>query len=496
MKSFFKKISKKKTLLDFLFFLVVSALAIALSIGVDKLNFRAENIFMVYVVAGLILVVKTGNIFLAIVADLIFILSFNLLFTEPRYSFAMDDPNYYISFVFFIFVSLIAGSVTIKLQRESKISKANEKKIKSLYDMTNELLNCGDENETFRIVCSNIQKALGRKTAYVSEGLQLLGDSSFDIDSSKEAISYSLSHGLVVGYKENLYSSLPYKIFPVMVSDETCGAFVVEIDGNVNLTEDEASFIKSAIMHLTVIIERGKAIRQKESTKVMMERERFKNQLLRGLSHDLKTPLTSIQGGSNFLLENYDKCTDEEIKGIMADVYNQSCDLYTFVENLLNVSKFDNSNPIVRKKKEVVDEIIEETSGKFANVKVKKQIVYERQSEITMVNTQRELLIQVLYNLIDNAIKHTKPNTKINVRYYHKDGSVFFEVEDNGGGIDPKIVDKLFMDFFSLMQKSETHRDTGLGLSICKSIVEAHGGKIEGFNNEIGGATFRFNIPD
>lgn len=496
MKSILKKINIKKTLFDFLFFFIVSVLAIALSIGVDKLNFRTENIFMVYVVAGLILVVKTGNIFLAVIADIVFILSFNFLFTTPYYSFAMDDPNYYISFVFFLFVSLIAGSVTIKFQKESKVSKANEKKVKALYDMTNELISSNSDDDSINIVYSNIQKVLGRKTSFISKSMVLTGDSTIDVVSQIKAINYSMSHDLIIGFKENLFSSIPHKLFPVTILNEQYGVFVIDIEKDVNLTSDEVNFIKSAIAHLTVIIERGNAIRQKENTRIMMEREKFKNQLLRGLSHDLKTPLTSIQGGSNFLIENYEKCSDEDIKGIMNDIYNQSCGLYNFVENLLNVSKFDNNNPIVKKKKEVVDEIIEETSSKFANQKNSRRIIYERQNEITIINTQRELLIQVLFNLIDNAIKHTKENTTIKVRYYHKDASVVFEVEDNGGGIDPKIINKLFLDFFALMQKGDTHRDTGLGLSICKSIVEAHGGTIEGFNNELGGATFRFNIPD
>ena len=496
MKSFIRKIKTKKTLLDILFFLIVSALAIGLSIGMDQLSFRAENIFLVYVVAGLVLVVKTGNIFLAIVADVLFILSFNFLFTSPRYSFAMDDPNYYISFVFFIFVSLIAGSVTIKFQRESKASKKNERKVTSLYDMTNELLNSHDEDESLKITYTNIQKILNRRTGFISNQFILSGNSTIDIEINKEAITYSLTHGLIVGYKENLFSSISYKIFPVKLQDNQYGVFVIDIDKGLNLNKDEMAFINSAIAHLAVTIERGIALRQKENSKNMMEREKFKNQLLRGLSHDLKTPLTSIQGGSNFLLENYDKCTDEEKKEIMSVIYNQSCDLYTFVENLLNVSKFDNTHPIVSKKREVVDEIVEEISEKIANIKSKKKIIFEKQNEITMVSVQRELLIQVLYNLIDNAIKHTADKTIIHVRYYHKEDSVFFEVEDNGGGINPKMIDKMFMDFFFLMQKGDTNRDAGLGLSICKSIVEAHGGKIEGFNNDIGGATFRFNMPD
>ncbi len=160
------------------------------------------------------------------------------------------------------------------------------------------------------------------------------------------------------------------------------------------------------------------------------------------------------------------------------------------------MTKYDNANPLVNKKKEVVDDIIGETNEKVSLIKTDKKIIYEKQDDILMVNTQRELLIQVLYNLIDNAIKHTKEKTTIRVRYYHQDSKVYFEVMDDGGGIDPAIKDQIFMDFYSLIQKSDHHRDTGLGLSICKSIVEAHGGKIEGINNDIGGATFRFYIPD
>ncbi len=490
------QINKKEVIRQSILFVVISAAAIALSIGVDKLNFRSENIFLVYVVASLLLIVETGNFALSIAADVLFILSFNFFFTTPIYSFAMDDPNYYISFLFFFLVSFISGTVTRKLQKETKLSKNNETKIKNLYDLTTELLNCHDDADTFQIVCGHLKNSLNRNVSFISVKEKKYGNSDIDFKKYQKELSFSLSRGLQVGYKENMFSTIPYEIFPVKNEGQDYGVIVIDIKDDTPLTDEETKFVDNTLAHLLVIMEREVAIRRQESTKVLMEKEKLKNQLLRGLSHDLKTPLTSIQGGSNLLLGNYDQLTDEEKKDVIKDIYNESVDLYTFVENLLKMTKYDNANPLVNKKKEVVDDIIGETNEKVSLIKTDKKIIYEKQDDILMVNTQRELLIQVLYNLIDNAIKHTKENTTIRVRYYHQDSKVYFEVMDDGGGIDPAIKDQIFMDFYSLIQKSDHHRDTGLGLSICKSIVEAHGGKIEGINNDIGGATFRFYIPD
>ena len=203
-----------------------------------------------------------------------------------------------------------------------------------------------------------------------------------------------------------------------------------------------------------------------------------------------------IKSGSDLILSSYDQIGDEEKKDILKDIYNDACDLNIFIVNLLNMTKLDKNKKLLNRKKEAVDDVLAEVYGKVERTLEDKTLEIKQSPELVFVYTDLTLLVQVFINLIDNAVKHTKANTKITISYEADAKGVNFHIIDNGGGIDPKSIDKIFEDFYSLALNQDKKRSTGLGLSICRAIVEAHGGKIGAYNNDLGGATFTFNIPN
>ena len=226
-----------------------------------------------------------------------------------------------------------------------------------------------------------------------------------------------------------------------------------------------------------------------------MENEKFKTSLLRGLSHDIRTPLTVIQSGSNLLSESFDDIDNETKKELIQDIYDESCDLSSFVENLLDMTRLDNENVQLVKVTEAVEDVLFSVHEKVKRRLNDKELTIRNTEERLNVYADTRLLTQVLVNLVDNAIVHTKEHTHIWLSYRKAEEGIEFCVEDDGGGIEEEKLPYIFDNFYSISENQDRKRTHGLGLSICKAIVEAHGGKIWAGNNEKGGTTFRFLIP-
>ena len=218
--------------------------------------------------------------------------------------------------------------------------------------------------------------------------------------------------------------------------------------------------------------------------------------LVTALSHDLRTPLTSILGSSSTILENDDVIDKETRVELLKNIYEDTSWLTHSVENILSMTRIDEGKLDIEKRPEVVDEIIAESIlrvKKFAN---SRDIKTNIPDEIIIVHVDVLLIEQVLVNLIDNAIRHTPKNSKIELTVKKESNQVLFEVADNGKGIPNEDIGNIFNRFYTKNKsRNLERRGIGLGLEICKSIVEAHGGEIVAFNNPSGGATFRFSIP-
>ena len=236
---------------------------------------------------------------------------------------------------------------------------------------------------------------------------------------------------------------------------------------------------------------------EQERIQFAMEKEQMRSRLLRSIYHDLRTPLTGIAGASSLIAESGQELDRDSIVSLARDINDQSDWLIQMVENILNMTKIDSGNLVVEKLPEAVEDII---SNAVAHVKGRRQ---NRRIEIAVPDTvfivpmDGKMMVQVLVNLLDNAIKHTREDGQIRIRIQQKDGMIWFYVEDDGTGIDESIKDRLFEEFTTFRPVSQdVGKGIGLGLAICRAIVNAHGGRIYGENREEGGARFAFCLPE
>jgi two-component system sensor histidine kinase KdpD len=227
-----------------------------------------------------------------------------------------------------------------------------------------------------------------------------------------------------------------------------------------------------------------------------MERERLRSTLLRSVAHDLRTPLTALTGASSLLADEYDKLSTEEQKKLAADISEEMIWLANLVENILNMTRIGEGQFVLHKEDEVVDDVVNEALSHMSRILENRHLEVSLPDEVVSLPMDGKLVVQVLVNLLDNAVKHTPPDSGIGLKVCVIENDAIFEVCDNGSGIDADIMDKLFDGFTPQKNKIvDGKRGMGLGLAICKAVVEAHGGKIRAENQPAGGARFVFTLP-
>ena len=238
-------------------------------------------------------------------------------------------------------------------------------------------------------------------------------------------------------------------------------------------------------------------IKEQEKLKLENEREKMRANLLRSLSHDLRTPLTAIGGNISAVIEGSDKLPEEEKRQLLENARDDVNWLYNMVENLLSITKISaDSKSQLHKTDELIEDILSESANKFKSHYEGIGVTINCPEDPVFVNTDPILIEQVLINLMENAAKHGQTTTGINLTAARDGDMVKVEVRDNGRGIDKKILSNIF----SLSPQNQTFssdksRFMGIGLMVCKTIIDAHGGDISARNTEDGGAAFTFTIP-
>lgn len=226
--------------------------------------------------------------------------------------------------------------------------------------------------------------------------------------------------------------------------------------------------------------------------------EKMRSNLLLAISHDLRTPLTSILGASSAIIDNYDMISRERRIELLHEVHEEADWLIHMVENLLYITKMSNENTYLTKKTEIAEEIISEAVSKIKKRYPHAPIHIVIPDEILLVPMDAMLIEQVIMNLLENAIRHGETATEILITLQKETPYAVFKVEDNGVGIAEQILPHLF-DGLARTEKNnrvDSTKDFGIGLSVCKSIIIAHNGTIEAKNNvEGGGACFQFKLP-
>ncbi|MBE5928113.1 MAG: DUF4118 domain-containing protein [Lachnospiraceae bacterium] len=235
-------------------------------------------------------------------------------------------------------------------------------------------------------------------------------------------------------------------------------------------------------------------VKRHEAMKAENEKERMRANLLRAVSHDLRTPLTTIYGSGTTLLENSDLMTEAQKIKIISGIKEDAEWLVRMVENLLSITRIDSGQVKIIKTPTVLEELIDSVVLKFKKRYPKQKVEIDIPDEVIIIPMDAILIEQVIVNMLENAVQHADGMTRLILRVRTSENQAIFEIEDNGSGINPKRLDTIFTGYYTSEDEvaDSQKKNAGIGLSVCATIIKAHGGNIKAENIKMGGAIFSF----
>ena len=258
----------------------------------------------------------------------------------------------------------------------------------------------------------------------------------------------------------------------------------------------ESSILLSVLGECALALENQKNVEEKEAAAVLAKNEQLRANLLRSISHDLRTPLTSISGNASNLLSNgplFDAKTKEQM---YADIYDDAMWLINLVENLLSVSRLEQGRMNLHLSTELIDEVVAEALRHINRKRAEYHFHVQSSDDYLLAQIDAKLIVQVLINILDNAMKYTPPGSDIEIGWKQEGKFIYISVADNGPGIPDQAKPHIFDMFYSASnQIADSRRSMGLGLALCKSIVNAHGGEIMVSDHKPHGSIFTFSVP-
>lgn len=471
------------------------------------LGFKEANIVTVYILAVLIIAVITTRRLYSMVSSVVSVLVFNFFFTVPKFTFMAYDDGYPVTFLIMLTVAFIASSLAIKLKNHAKQAARAAFRTKILFDTNQLIQKASSTNEIITATANQLIKLLGRNIViYCCENNKLgnphifradgeVSEDELTTDNEKATAQWVMKNNKHAGATTDTLSGAKCMYFAIRINNNVYGVVGIDMNDSV-LDSFENSVLLSILGECALAMENEQNAKEKEAAAILAKNEQLRANLLRAISHDLRTPLTSIMGNADNLLSNGTSFDEETKHLIYKDIYDDSMWLINLVENLLSVTKLEDGHMKLNLSLELMDEIITEALHHINNKDGTHKIKTINPDEIALVNVDARLIIQVVINLVDNAIKYTPEGSEIVIKTKVIGKNVEVSVADNGYGIPDESKSKVFDMFFCGANSiADSRRSIGIGLSLCKSIVTAHGGRIFVSDNKPQGAVFTFTLP-
>lgn len=485
-------------------------LAAATCIGQLFLNFgfTEANIITVYILGVLLTSLFTKSHACSLISSLASVLIFNFFFTEPRLTLHAYEPGYPVTFAIMLIASLITGSLANKLKDHAKQSAQSAFRTKVLFETNQLLQKAEDDSDIINITASQLLKLLDRDiTVYPETDGKLSKGYLFETDEAatdrralaafheKSVAEWVFIHNKRAGAMTDQFSDARCLYLAIRINNKVYGVVGIYI-GSKTLDSFEYSMVLSILGECALAIENSRNAAAKEKAAVLAKNEQLRANLLRSISHDLRTPLTSISGNAGNLLSNYDKLDADTRMQMFTDIYDDSMWLISLVENLLSVTRIEEGRMNLNMNAELIDDVIEEALKHIDRKSSEHHIKVDIKDELMLAKMDVKLMIQVIINIVDNAVKYTQKGSVITVSARKKESLIYVCISDNGPGIPDSMKPQVFKMFFTgENQIADSRRSLGLGLCLCRSIINAHGGEITLTDNQPHGCVFTFTLP-
>ncbi|KJZ83312.1 Osmosensitive K+ channel histidine kinase KdpD [Clostridium sp. IBUN22A] len=472
-----------------------------------EFGYSEANIITIYIFGVLLTSITTSGKRCGILMSILAVLTFNFLFTNPRFTFQAYDKSYPVTFAVMFISSIVTSKLATKVKLEAQQSTRKAYRTEVLLETSQKLQIAKSKEDIFNKTAYQTKKLLDKTIIlYKSENHLSLEPLVFKHENDKDVLEYiseeekavaqwTLKNKKHAGATTNTLPGAKCLYLSIRNHEKAFGVIGIPLEKDEFLEAFEKNLLIAVLGESALALEKEEINQSKNKIYIKAEQEKLRSNLLRSISHDLRTPLTSISGNAGILINNSEILSEEKKKSLYLDIYDDSMWLINLVENLLSITRIENGTMKINTEPELVEEVIEEAICHINRKVSEHKINTVIEDDLLMAKMDSGLIIQVIINIINNAIKYTPKDSIITITSKRKNNMAVIEISDNGKGINEESKEKLFDMFFTDNNKfGDGRRGLGLGLALCKSIIDAHEGCIYVRDNKPNGAIFGFTL--
>ncbi|MBI5835769.1 MAG: sensor histidine kinase KdpD [Candidatus Eisenbacteria bacterium] len=459
------------------------------------------NLIMIYLVGVMAVAVRYGRLPSAL-CSVLSVAAFDYFMVPPFMSFAVSDTQYLLTFTVMLVAALLISGMAVSLRQQTGAARQRERRAGALYRLSRDLSGIRGTRELLTAALHNLSDVLESRTAILmpdASGALYLGAGDPDVlDSAGHEM------GVARWVRENAQpaglgtATLPAARslhLPLAGSRGVVGVLSVRpaaMDGRIS--PEHTRLLETFGNQIALALERVQLADQAEAARVELESDRLRSTLLSSVSHDLRTPLASITGATSSLLQDHGGLDEGARRELIETVAEEAQRLNRLVGNLLDMTRLESGALRITREWHSLEEVVGVALHRLETRLAGRPVRVDLPRQLPLLPMDDVLVEQVLFNLVENAVKYTPEGTPIEICAVLADGEAGVEVRDRGPGLPPGEEDRVFEKFYRVARAGGVG-GVGLGLPICRGIIEAHGGRIQASNRPEGGAVFRFTLP-
>lgn len=462
--------------------------------------FGSANLIMVYLLGVVFVAIRCGR-GPSVLSSVLSVATFDFFFVPPYYSFAVSDIQYLLTFTVMLVVALVISNLAVRIGRQADTARYRERRTGVLYAMSRDLATHRGASMLANVAAQHLRDAFNSQVAlFLADGekrLQLQrGEQLFFEFDPKEmgVVQWVFDHSERAGLGTDTLPGSSALYLPLVGSTGAIGVVAVRpAQSHLLLDPDQLHLLESLINQTALAIERTKLSEEAQRAHVQAETERMRNAILSSVSHDLRTPLATITGAASSLLDDSGRIDSASKHDLARSIYEEAGRLDRLLRNLLEMMRLEAGAVQLKREWIPLEEVVGAALGRLENRLRGHALQTKIPPDLPLINADGVLLEQVVINLLENALKYAPAGTPIDLSASAGDREIVVEVADRGPGLPPGEEGRIFEKFYRLQPDREG--GVGLGLTICRGIVDAHGGRILAENRVGRGALFRFTIP-
>jgi two-component system sensor histidine kinase KdpD len=458
------------------------------------------DVVMIYLLGVVAVSMRFGYV-PSLLAAVLSVVAFDFFFIPPYFSFAVSDLRHTLTFVVMFLVAVIISHLTKRIRDQADAARAAERRASSLYGMSRELGSAHSRDLLLRTADRHLREVFGVKVAVLLPGADGALEPAFaepgtldEGDKDLGVAEWAWLHQRPAGAGTDTLPSARALFVPLKGSRGRVGVLALYPTAPSRLGDpDERQLLDTFAGLVGSALERSQLAEEARRARLRAETEQLRNSLLSSVSHDLRTPLAVVTGATSALLDEHGPRDPAVRRELLQTVHEEALRLNRLVRNLLDMTRLEAGALKVKKELGPIEEIVGAALGRMDDRLRGREVRTDIPADLPLVPFDSALIEQVLINLLDNAAKYTPEGSPLEVGAHVRDGTIEVEVADRGPGVGPNDTERIFEKFFRVREAEGG--GAGLGLTICRGIVTAHGGRMWVQAREGGGASFRFTLP-